>query len=446
MNIKTLTGPSIQAALGEARRIFGDAVVLLESAAATDTEPARIRVAADRPLPQATPAPRHHAPIPADPGFGYAAVAARPGKAEEKTSVPNRVINSDSLPSSVPTGTAEGVFSSTPQAGGDGMSTAQPSSFRNRLFPASPAEAALAAPPVETPLATLEQLLESQLQTLHERMAAMEQRFGEAVIGAGHRWAAHPLYTTLLSQGMRPGTATRLFEDLAQQGFMPEASAQDLHWPLAQALRRAIGSEAPKLSTGTIMLLGPSGSGKTSLLLKLATHASFFARRNTTVLVIRPEDEEGVAYQNPTELYRRFGLPVQSIQTQEELKEALGRVQQFDQILIDTPPMPLRDAAAHQMLRRLKQLVAPIMPLQVHLVVNTTRALEDFNPNFLRRLPIRPEMVSLTHLDETTGWGRVADWLVSLETPVRFVSTGPRVPDDILAFSPSWFVENMMQL
>lgn len=446
MNIKTLTGPSIQAALGEARRIFGDAVVLLESAAATDTEPARITVAADRPLPQATPAPRQHAPVPAESGFGYGAVAARPGKAAEKTSEPQRVINSDALPARVAPFPAERTHFSSQEVGGDGMSTVPHGGFRNRLFPAAPAEETLAMPSVEPPVAALQHLLESQLQTLHERMAAMEQRFGEAVIGAGHRWAAHPLYTTLLSQGMRPGTATRLFEELAQQGFVPEASTQDLHWPLAQALRRAIGSEAPKLSTGTIMLLGPSGSGKTSLLLKLATHASFFARRNTTVLVIRPEDEEGVAYQNPTELYRRFGLPVQSIQTQEELKDALGRVQQFDQILIDTPPLPLRDAAAHQMLRRLKHLVAPIMPLQVHLVVNTTRALEDFNPHVLRRLPIRPEMVSLTHLDETTGWGRVADWLVSLETPVRFVSTGPRVPDDILAFSPSWFVENMLQL
>ena len=51
MNIKTLTGSSIHSALIEARRIFGDDVVLLESIPAEGESLARITVMIDTPVP-----------------------------------------------------------------------------------------------------------------------------------------------------------------------------------------------------------------------------------------------------------------------------------------------------------------------------------------------------------------------------------------------------------
>jgi flagellar biosynthesis GTPase FlhF len=55
-------------------------------------------------------------------------------------------------------------------------------------------------------------------------------------------------------------------------------------------------------------------------------------------------------------------------------------------------------------------------------------------------------MVALTHLDETGGWGRIAEWLMAVRMPVQFVSTGAAVPDAVTSFSPTWFVEEMMKL
>ena len=52
MKVKTLTGPSIHAALIEARRLLGDDVVLLESIPAEGDAPARITVMVDVPAPQ----------------------------------------------------------------------------------------------------------------------------------------------------------------------------------------------------------------------------------------------------------------------------------------------------------------------------------------------------------------------------------------------------------
>ncbi len=47
MNIKTIIGASIHAALAEARRLLGDDVVLLESVPPSGSEPARVTVMVD---------------------------------------------------------------------------------------------------------------------------------------------------------------------------------------------------------------------------------------------------------------------------------------------------------------------------------------------------------------------------------------------------------------
>jgi flagellar biosynthesis GTPase FlhF len=86
------------------------------------------------------------------------------------------------------------------------------------------------------------------------------------------------------------------------------------------------------------------------------------------------------------------------------------------------------------------------VPIQVHLVLNATRALEDFEVEYIQRLPLQPDLVALTHLDETRSWGRVTEWMLDMKLPVQFASTSQRIPDGVGAFSPTWFIEEMMKL
>jgi flagellar biosynthesis protein FlhF len=288
-------------------------------------------------------------------------------------------------------------------------------------------------------------LLESHLQMLHARLENMERRFGGVIVGASHRWLTHPLYAQLLEKGLRPSTITKLFDRLVERGFEPQENDEELRWAMAQELRRMLSATAPKRSNANYVFIGPSAAGKTSLLLKLARHESFFGRRLPTVISIRPEDDD-IPYLSPVPLYRDFGLPVQVVRTPQEMGQALNRVQQFDQVLIDTPPLPFDPEDARPVLRRLQRIVSPLMPLQVHLTLNATRTLDDLDEEFLKRMPLTPDAVALTHLDEVTKWGRIAEWLLILDKPVHFVSTGRRVPEGVEAFTPSWFVEEMMHL
>ena len=427
MDIKTLTGPSIQAALAEARQLLGDDVMLLESVAARDGAPARITVMVDAALDRQPAAPAA-APV-AEPSFvaaapaayGYAAQRARPlGAGPEERAAPP-------------------AFSSP-------RSDAGSAPARSRLFTPEPAPAP--APAVD--LAAIEALLDARLTRLHDRIAALEAGLGASgtVLGAAKQWLAHPLYGDLLTRGLRPETADRLFHAVVERGFRSDdRSAEtlgEIRWAIAQELRGLLHRPtSPHDATGTLVLVGPSGAGKTSLLLKLALHPSFYGRRRTAALVLVPEDADVHPHQSPAELYRRHGLPVMVASTPAEVRQALARTADFDQLLIDTPPLHPRSGEARKMMEWLQGLLAEVGAFDVHLVLDATRALEGFGTEYLRSLPLRPTAASLTRLDETDGWGRVAEWMLALDLPVQFVSTSPRVPDGLRKFTPGWFVEQV---
>jgi len=84
--------------------------------------------------------------------------------------------------------------------------------------------------------------------------------------------------------------------------------------------------------------------------------------------------------------------------------------------------------------------------MQVHLVLNATRVLEGIDAAYINRLPVRPDTLALTHLDETEQLGRIAEWMMRLKLPVLFTSAGRQVPDDALAFTTSGFVEELLDL
>jgi len=451
MNVKTIEGRSIQAALAEARHQLGDDVVLLDSVPASDDRPARVTVMLDASpaqVPKRRRSPGYaaatraaaHAATPANRASSAGQAAQRAGGRGEQASdgTGGLVDVMEDSPIDVQ-GLAERMRHLTASA----RRTQDPA--RGDLFPKTGKAAAESPPAASSP--DLEKLLESQLRVLHDRLETMERRFGGAVIGAGHRWAAHPLYGRLLENGMAASTLTKVFDQLAEHGYDPTTDHEKLQWALGQELLRRLQHTAPsKNTTGTQLLIGPSGAGKTSLLLKLAMHPQFFARRQPAVIVIEPDPEQESLHHSPLELFRRHGLPAQSVQTEDEMREALRRVQSFDQVLIDTPPLPVRTADARRMMQRVRRFVAPILPLHVQLVFNATRALDEFPPDALKRLPLAPDALALTHLDEVLGWGRVTEWLLQFDLPVQHITNGARVPNSVRAFSPTWFVQTVLDL
>jgi flagellar biosynthesis GTPase FlhF len=251
----------------------------------------------------------------------------------------------------------------------------------------------------------------------------------------------------LLEKGLRPDTATQLFDDLSDRGVdLVNNSREDLRWAFAQLLCRRIEVARADQGQDTLALIGPGGAGKTSLVLKLATHDHLLGDTKPVVVHIQPEADHGTAYQNPTDLYRQFGLPVQNVRTEEQMAQVLSRTREFGRVLVDTPPLPLPLDEGRPALRRIGHLLRPLQPLDVHFVLSATHGFGSLKAETLHHLPLRPDATSITHLDEARTWGRVVEWLIALNLPVQFVSEGPQVPSGARAFSLKWFVEDVMDL
>lgn len=454
MNVKTFSASTIQEALATAREKLGDDVVLLESAAATRSEPARVTVMIDshtRPSSSAsrsrsTARKRSRARTHARAGGGSEETA-RNGEAFSRStkgrSTNQRQQRYQSIQNLLSESNGSSTADQTVERPDDSGHT--PGNARGRLFSSSGRTTdtpELADPPTRTV-----ELLEKQLTLLHERLDRMEHRLGDALVGTAQRWTAHPLFGELLEKGLRPSTVSTLFNNLAETGFEPDRTdTETMRWHLAQELRRNIDVSSPNSSGGPLLFVGPSGAGKTTLILKLAKNKSFFGRRNTAVISLLPHNEDELYYRNPADVCKQCGVSVQTVRTTEEMQRALERVAQFDQIFIDTPPIPTSRRKSGRALKHIRRLIQPVVPLEVHLVMNTTRAFDGFQASQVEDMPLSFDCAALTHLDETDKWGRTAEWMMELSLPVRFVSTNRQMPEGVVSFSPSWFIEEMMDL
>ena len=415
MNVRTLSGDSIQAALADARRLLGDDVVLLESVPARDGQPARITVLTDAPAPPDGPL------APAVPTFADAARrAGLPGAGAPERPAPP-------APARV---------------------AAPPTAPRRNLYPDAVPPASPPPPPASVPTApdgaALDAALQKSLRPVLDRLAALERAFGGPLLASLTRWASHPLFRGLLDAGMRPETAADLFGALVGQGFDPAATAPDrqeaLRWALAGVLRDRLGAAPVPRLAGSVLVVGAAGAGRTSLVLKLGRHASFFGRRRPGVLVVAPEDDVGLGHLDPLGPYARAGLPAALARSTDDVAAALAATP-ADPWLVDPPPLPRAPHAAAAHLDRLQGVLGPLVPLDVVLALDAGRAAEAAGLDRLRAHPLAPQAVALTRVDEMPGWGHLADLVLALPVPVHLVAAGRRVPDDLHAYSPGWLAE-----
>ena len=446
MDVKTFTDSSIQAALEKARHTLGDQVVLVESTPATPDAPARVAVMVDEPTEETTPRRERswgHVPKPSEAAPSKETTAPRPdadGPAASEASTGEYGDDTDTGEES-----AASRFQSELAAQSSPARETNQGPGRGRVFPSSPQDDAASGTTGDH-----EAWVESRLEELRNRHGGGHdaERPRPDTAPAGRReWAAHPLFETLVDGGLRPQTATALFDDLAARGVDPDESPRDdLHWALAQVMCRRIQTDPSGPETGVLALVGPSGVGKTSLALKLAVHDRMFGAQDTAVIHLLPDEEHHSSYQNPTDLYRRFGLPVRSVRTEEDMAKALSSIRGFEQVVVDTPPLPMPLADARPALRRFARLLRPLPAPAVHFVVDAPRALGGLEDTSFSELPLSPTAAALTHLDEVCRWGQVAEWLIHVDLPVQLVSQGPEVPDGARAFSLQWFVEDVMDL
>jgi flagellar biosynthesis protein FlhF len=248
------------------------------------------------------------------------------------------------------------------------------------------------------------------------------------------------LYLKLLGKGFSRAGACRIVDELRRCGN------QDYLKNEAAALSAAaeyIGNTltvAKKNEPGARirMFVGPPGVGKTTTLAKLAARVSIGEGKKTGLITV---DDCRIAAAEQLGAYARImGLPLLTASTKESFAKAVEKLSDRDVILVDTPGRALPDDGYLNHLRK----AMPGHFIEKNLLINATGN-EDYLKNILTGYEhLDPNNLIITKVDESRRCGMLYDMICGAKKPVRYVTFGQNVPQDIDDATPEMMVSLML--
>lgn len=282
-----------------------------------------------------------------------------------------------------------------------------------------------------------------EINALHRRFDQVESMLSEALISANLDYAAHPAFQQLLQSGIRATTISGWFKEILNKGIDPHEQHDSFMFELARLVRDALTITLPKATEPNLVFVGPSGSGKTSLIMKLATNPEFFGDSSVALVSLQPRQ-----FGNPYTILEPFAedhkINFFRVKDGIDVTKLMPKLVDYDYVLFDTPSISLEKKTAFRDYWKIRQMLASVMPLEVHFVIDATLENYYFREAYATNHPLQPDYVAITHLDETARWGQLIPFLKTMGCSVRYMSQGSQVPDDIDAFSPTWFAEQIL--
>ncbi|MEN0109162.1 MAG: flagellar GTP-binding protein [Planctomycetota bacterium] len=223
-------------------------------------------------------------------------------------------------------------------------------------------------------------------------------------------------YGQLLDAGVGQLLAGRLTKSHAVGAFAAMQAAIRVAGPIAvERGKRRVAA-----------LVGPTGVGKTTTLAKLAANARLLDDLRVALVTV---DTYRVAAVEQLRTYAQIiDLPMEVVSDAAGMAAAMGRLADFDLVLIDTAGRSPHDAAR---VDELRTVLAAAGPDETHLVLSVASAAGALRDAVGRFASIRPTAAVLTKLDEAPVCGHAAEAVVDSGLPISYVTDGQSVPEDM---------------
>ena len=239
------------------------------------------------------------------------------------------------------------------------------------------------------------------------------------------------LFAELIDADLSEETARELVEQVRA-----EASDVELADPLMLKawIGRMIEAEIPVGGPITVTpgkrrlvaLVGPTGVGKTTTIAKLAANYRLKEKRRVGFITV---DTYRIAAVEQLRTYADIiDLPMQVVSTPREMRESVRRMDDLDLILMDTAGRSPRDEIKIQ---ELKAMLTEAAADEVHLVLSSVTGARTLQQTAERFAAVGTTALILTKLDEATGLGNLLPLLRAGKLPLRYLTNGQNVPDDI---------------
>jgi flagellar biosynthesis protein FlhF len=202
-----------------------------------------------------------------------------------------------------------------------------------------------------------------------------------------------------------------------------------------------IGAAAGRSTCSVLTLVGPTGVGKTTTIAKIASLAILEKKFRVGLINL---DSYKVAAADQLATYAKImNVPFRSVNSKEELNQAIYDFASLDLVLIDTTGRSQKD---QESLLQLRHMLAGIENSRSVLMISATTKDSDIHEVVARFKIFNPAGLVFSKLDETSVYGCIYNVQRRCGLPMLYFTVGQRVPEDIEKASAERVVDLVMDL
>ena len=326
------------------------------------------------------------------------------------------------------------------------------------VAPVKPVIAAAAAPvpaapaPVRVP--SIQEKAEPQsataptdvvLNELHSMRGMIEEQLASVVWNDKQR--QDPVRGRLLRTLLGAGFSARLSKALLEKLPTGQTYAQGMAFARSELIRAlpVHEDEDALLSQGGVYaLMGPTGVGKTTTTAKLA--ARCVMRFGADKLALVTTDSYRIGAYEQLRIYGQIlDVPVYGVKDAADLHLVLHDLRDKHMVLIDTVGMSQRDRAVSDQIAMLCSTHRPVKRL---LLLNATSHGDTLNEvvhSYRHGGGNELAGCIFTKMDESTHPGALIDTVIRHRLPVHYISSGQKVPENLMPADRAQLVDSVFQ-
>ncbi|MEZ2296759.1 flagellar biosynthesis protein FlhF [Variovorax sp. RCC_210] len=306
------------------------------------------------------------------------------------------------------------------------------------------APAAMPAPVAHTaPAATLAPASDTVLNELHSMRGMIEEQLASVVWNDKQR--RDPVRGRLLRTLLGAGFSAKLSKAMLEKLPTGQTYAEGMAYVRSELIRAVPVHEdedALFAQGGVYALMGPTGVGKTTTTAKLA--ARCVMRFGADKLALVTTDSYRIGAYEQLRIYGQIlNVPVYAVKDAADLHLVLQDLRDKHMVLIDTVGMSQRDRAVPEQIAMLGQSPRPVKRL---LLLNATSHGDTLN-EVVHAYRHGNELTGciFTKVDEATHPGALIDTVIRHRLPVHYISSGQKVPENLMQADRAQLVDSVFQ-
>lgn len=191
-----------------------------------------------------------------------------------------------------------------------------------------------------------------------------------------------------------------------------------------------------------LMLVGPTGVGKTTTLAKLAT--KFAIKEGYKVGVITLDSYKAGAFEQVQVYTRIMKIPIEKVEDPNDFGAALNILKHCDYILIDTAGCSQHD---EEKLSKIKQFLdaESHTSIDVTLCIASNAKLKDLREIYKNFGRLKIDSIIATKMDETSSFGNLFSLAYETKKPFTYFSSGQEPTEDFKVATSDYFINCLLE-